>query len=82
MERKCLGPGYSNLKAGQDDLKLHIRRLIDYVALGILDNREMASDVKHLVTNMRHVSYQISCHDSRINDHDRDLRELIGSGNG
>ena len=52
MERKCLGPGYSNLKDGHDDLKLHIHRLTDYVVLGSLDNREMSSDMKHLVTDM------------------------------
>ena len=40
--------------------------------MGIKDNRETASDV-------RYMSNQIGCHDSRIDDHDRDFRELMGT---
>ena len=49
------------------------------MAVGITDNREVMSDVKRLVADVRHVSYQTNCHESRIDVHDRDLRELMGT---
>ena len=39
----------------------------------------MEFDVKKLVADGRHVSYQTNCHDSRIEDHDKDLRDLMGT---
>ena len=79
METKGSGSVYSSLNACQDDLVLNICRLADFVAVGISNNREMDSDVKQLVSNMRHVSYQTIYDDSRIDDHDKDLRELMGT---
>ena len=39
----------------------------------------MAYDVKFMDSNIRYMSNQIGCHDSRIEDHDRDLKELMGT---
>ena len=39
---------------------------------------EMVRDVKQLVLDMQHVSYQTRCHDSYIDDHEIDIRELMG----
>ena len=39
----------------------------------------MASDVKKLVLDVRNVSYQTNYHDSHIDEHDRDLKELMGT---
>ena len=32
-----------------------------------------------MASNIQFISSQISCHDSRIDDHERDLRELMGT---
>ena len=53
--------------------------LVDFVIVGITYNKEMVSDVKQLVLDMRHVSYKTNCHDSHIDDHNRNLRELMGT---
>ena len=78
MDNIGLGSRHHNLKAVLDDPKKNIRKLADFIAVGITDNREMASDMKQLVLDMQHVSYQTRCHDSCIDDHEIDLRELMG----
>ena len=77
MANKGSGSGYSTLKAGKEDIKLHIRRLSNFVAVDVEDNMKTTFDVKHLVSDVRFLSYQTSCHDSRIDDHDKDLKELM-----
>ena len=72
MAMEDMDKGFSSLKYGQDDIKRHLCRLSDIVVVGIKDNREIASDV-------RYMSNQIGCHDSHIDDHDRDLKELMGT---
>ena len=79
MANKDTGSRYSSLKPGQDDLKKHLCRLSDFVTVGVEDNINMASDVKHLVSDIRFLSNHIGFHDSRINDNDRDLKELMGT---
>ena len=39
----------------------------------------MDFNVKHLVSDMRFLSNHIGCHDSRIDNHDGDLKELTGT---
>ena len=38
----------------------------------------MEKEVKQLVDDVKYISYQTSCHDSRIEDHDMDLKEMMG----
>ena len=78
MEYRGSSSGQCSVKEGLDDLKKNIQRLADFVTMGIIDNREMASNFKQLVADVRHVSYQTSCHDSCIEDHNRDLKDLMG----
>ena len=78
MGYRGLSSGQCSVKEGLDDLKKNIQRLADFVTMGIIDNREMASNFKQLVADVRHVSYQTSCHDSHIEDRDRDLKDLMG----
>ena len=59
-------------------MKFNIQLLVDFVGIGIIDNRETAKEVKPLVDDVRYVSYQTSCHDSRIDDHEMNLKEMMG----
>ena len=71
MEKKEADTDVVCLKSGLDDIKLHLRRVYEVVGVGVKENREMASYI-------RYISNQIGCHDSRIDDHEHDLRELMG----
>ena len=42
------------------------------VGVGVQENRDDASDI-------RYIANQIGCHDSRIDDNNRDLRDLMGT---
>ena len=44
----------------------------------ITDNRETAKEVKQLVEDVDYVSYQTICHDSRIDDNEMNLKEMMG----
>ena len=79
MDYKGSVSGQRSVKEGVDDLKKNIHRLAYFVAVRTMHNREMASDVKQLVVDVLHVSYQTSFHDSWIDDHDRDLKDLMGT---
>ena len=72
MEKKDIDVGFSSLKFGQEDIKRHLRRVSYFVVVSVKDNIEMAYDIWY-ITN------QIDCHDSQIDDHDRDLKELMGT---
>ena len=78
MERRGMDPVQRTVKEGFDDLKVNIQCLTDFVVVGIIDNRETAKEVKQLVEDVRYISYQTSCHDSRIDDHDMDMKEMMG----
>ena len=59
-------------------MKVNIQHLADFVAVGITDNKETTKDAKQLADDVRYISYQTSCHDARIDDHDMDLKEMMG----
>ena len=63
---------------GLADLKVNIHRLYEMVAIGIMDNRETAKEVKNLVDVVGYTSYQISNHDARIDDNEMNLKEIMG----
>ena len=67
MAKKDMEEGVSSIKYRHDDIKKHLHKILDIVVVGVKDNIEMDS-------NVRYMSNQIGCHDSRIDDHDRDLR--------
>ena len=48
-----------------------------FLAIGITDNRETTKEVKQLVEDVRYVSYHTSCHDSRIDDNEMNLKEIM-----
>ena len=60
------------------NLKANLRCLYEMVAIGIMDSRETAKEVKNLVDLASYTSYQISNHDARIDDNEMNLKEIMG----
>ena len=71
MANKRGKPKKTSLKFSLDDIELHLCTVYEMVGVGVLENIEAASDI-------RNIANQISCHDSRIDDNEHDLRELMG----
>ena len=64
--------------AGIQDIKKNLRRLYEMVAIGIMDNKEVAREIKKMEETVSYTSLQISNHDSRIDDNESTLREMLG----
>ena len=47
------------------------------MAIGIMDNKEIPQEVKNMGEVVSYTSYQISNHDSRIDDTESNLREIM-----
>ena len=60
------------------DVKNNLRFLYEMIAIGIMDNQEIAQEVKSMGETVRYTSLQISNHDARIDDNDSNLREIMG----
>ena len=43
-----------------------------------MDNKEIAQEVKSMGETVSYTSLQISNHDARIDDNERNLREIMG----
>ena len=69
---------HANENAGLDDLKKNLRRLYEMVAIGIMDSKEIAQEIKNLVEVVSYTSSQISNHDSRIDDTEMNLKKIMG----
>ena len=78
MAKKDAVDGFVVLIYGKDDIKKHLHKLFDFVVVGIKDNITIAIYVKFMVSDTKYMSNQIGCHNSRIDNHDRDLREPMG----
>jgi len=68
----------TNENAGIADLKKNLCHLYDMMAIGIMDNKALVQEVKDMGEVVSYTSYQISNHDSRIDDTESNLRELMG----
>ena len=60
------------------DIKKNLRCLYEMVAIGVMDNKEIAREIKSMGEIVSYTSLQISNHDSRIDDNERNLREMMG----
>ena len=60
------------------DIKKNLRRLYEMVAIGVMDNKEIAREIKSMGETVSYTSLQISNHDSRIDDNESNLREMMG----
>ena len=68
----------TNENAGIVDLKKNLCHLYDMMAIGIMDNKALVQEVKDMGEVVSYTSYQISNHDSRIDDTESNLREMMG----
>ena len=48
------------------------------LAISVMDNKEMAREVKSMGETVSYTSLQISNHDARIDDNESNLREIMG----
>ena len=64
--------------AGIQDIKKNLRRLYEMVAIGVMDNKEVAREIKSMGEIVSYTSLQINNHDSRIDDNESTLREMLG----
>ena len=60
------------------DIKKNLRRLYEMTAIGVMDNKEMAKEIKSMSETVTYTSLQVSNHDARIDDNESNLRELLG----
>ena len=60
------------------DIKKNLRRLYEPLSISVMDNRDMVRVVKKMEDTVSYTSLQISNHDSRINDNESSLREIMG----
>ena len=68
----------TNENAGIGNLKKNLRCLYEMMSIGIMDNKEIAQEVKNMGEVVSYTSYQISNHDSRIDDTEMNLKEMMG----
>ena len=68
----------ANENIGIMDLKKNLRRLYEMMAIGIMDNKEIAQEFKSMGEVVSYTSLQISNHDARIDDNESNLREMTG----
>ena len=64
--------------AGILEFKKNLRRLYEMVAIGVIDNKEIVREIKSMGETVSYTSLQISNHDSRIDDNEGNLREMMG----
>ena len=60
------------------DIKKNLRRLYELLAINVVDTKEMALEVKKMADTVSYTSLQVSNNDARIDDNERNLRELMG----
>ena len=64
--------------AGLMDIKKNLRRLYEMIAIGVMDNKEIAREIKSMGEIVSYTSLQIRNHDARIDDNESNLREMMG----
>ena len=70
MENKYGNPDIVELKSILKYIKFHLRRVYEMVGVGVQENMDVASDVRSIANEM-------GCHESRIDDNERELREMM-----
>ena len=63
-------------------LKNSLRRMYELLSISVMDNREMAREVKSMGDTVSYTSLQISNHDARIDDNESNLHEIMEKSTG
>ena len=71
------GMADSGDNVGLLDIKKNLHRLYEMTAIGVMDNKEMAKEIKSMSETVSYTSLQVSNHDARIDDNESNLRELL-----
>ena len=64
--------------AGLMDIKKNLRRLHEMIAIGVMDNKEMAKEIKGMSETVSRISLDISNLGARTDDLKSNMRELLG----
>ena len=72
MENNQGNAKINDIKSTMSDIKIHLRQIYELVCTGVKESKVAPSDVKYLAN-------QMGCHESRIDDNDRDLHKLMGT---
>ena len=64
--------------AGLMDIKKNLRRLHEMTAIGVMDNKEMAKEIKGIGESVSRTSQDISNLGARTDDIESNMRELLG----
>ena len=64
--------------AGLMDIKKNLRRLHEMTAIGVMDNKEMAKEIKGMSETVSRISLDISNLGARTDDLESNMRELLG----
>ena len=64
--------------AGLLDIKKNLRRLYEMTAIGVMENKEMAKEVKSMSEIVSHTSLEVSNNGARTEDLESNLHELLG----
>ena len=59
--------------AGIMDIKKNLQCLYEMLAISVMDNKEMAREVKSMGETVSYTSLQISNHEARIDDNESNL---------
>ena len=70
MENNQGNSSIYDIKSTLADIKIHLRWIYEMVFTDVKERRFAAADVKYLAN-------QMGCHESKIDDNDCDLRELM-----
>ena len=64
--------------AGLMDIKKNLRRLHEMTAIGVMDNKEMAKEIKGMSETVSRISLDISNLGARTDDLESNMCELLG----
>ena len=64
--------------AGIMDIKKNPRHLYEMVAIGVMDNKEIAREIKSMGETVSYTSLQINNHVAQIDDNESNMREMMG----
>ena len=63
---------------GLQDIMKKLRRLYEMTAIGVMDNKEMAKEIKSMSETVSRTSLEVSNNGARTDDLESNLLELLG----